>query len=123
VWRCRAIFNQSDPGDAWGPWSDGLTDAQRRESILVLRTLASMICTRQSPLWKALYRAYAAAGARGLALLEAAIELERLPALTRRNLISSYAGNMLLGDAAPTPRRGRPVGITPAKAERKGAAA
>jgi hypothetical protein len=103
-----------------------MTDAERRESILVLRTLASIICGRQHPLRKALYRAYAAAddaaGARGLALLEAAHEVERLPALRRRQLISSYAGNMLLGEA-PAPRRGRPVGITPAKAERKGAAA
>jgi hypothetical protein len=102
-----------------------MTDAERRESILVLRTLASIICGRQSPLWKALYRAYAAAddaqGARGLALLEAAHEVERLPALRRRNLISSYAGNMLMGDE-PAVRRGRPAGRY-RKAEKSGAAA
>jgi hypothetical protein len=100
-------------GAGWGPWSEHMTDAERRESILVLRTLASIICGRQSPLWKALYRAYAAAddaqGARGLALLEAAHEVERLPALRRRNLISSYAGNMLMGEE-PATRHGRPAG-------------
>ena len=103
-----------------------MTDAERRESILVLRTLASIICGRQHPLRKALYRAYAAAddaaGARGLALLEAGIELERLPALTRRNLISSYAGNMLMGEE-PAKQRGRPAGRYQRKAEPKGAAA
>ena len=92
----------------------------------MLRTLASGAVGRDHPLWKALYRAYAAAddaaGARGLALLEAAIELDRLPALTRRNLISSYAGNMLISDEHRAPRRGRPAGMCD-KAERKGAAA
>jgi hypothetical protein len=91
-----------------------MTATERREGILVLRTLASIIVGRQHPLWKALYRAYAAAddaeGARGLALLEAAHEVERLPALTRRNLISSYAGNMLISDEHRAPRRGRPAG-------------
>src|SRR3954468_21292325 len=113
-------------GADWGPWRDGMTAAERRESILVLRTLASRIVGRQHPLFKALYRACAAAddaeGARGLALLEAAHEVERLTALKRRDLISSYAGNMLMGDETRAPRRGRPVGISPAKAERKGAA-
>lgn len=116
----------SDAGQDWGPWKDGMTAAGRREGILVLRTLASIICGRQSPLWKALYRAYAAAddaeGARGLALLEAAHEIERLPALMRRNLVSSYAGNMLMGEA-PAKQRGRPSGRSPRKAEPKGAAA
>ena len=90
----------------------------------MLRTLASIICTRQSPLFKALYRAYAAAddaeGARGLALLEAAHELERLPTRPRRMLIDSYAGNMLVADDVP--KRGRPAGRY-AKAEKRGAAA
>jgi hypothetical protein len=94
----------------------------------VLRTVASLTVGvgRQHPLWKALFRAYAAAddaaGARGLALLEAAHELERLPALTRRNLISSYAGNMLLSDEHRAPRKGRPAGRY-RKADPKGAAA
>jgi hypothetical protein len=115
-------------GADWGPWSEHMTDAGRRESILVLRTVASLTAGvgRQHPLWKALYRAYAAAddaqGARGLALLEAAVELERLPALTRRNLISSYAGNMLMGEE-PAKQRGRPAGRYQRKAEPKGAAA
>ena len=58
---------------------------QRRESILVLRTLASLTVGvgRQHPLWKALFRAYAAAddaaGARGVALLEAAHEISGCP--------------------------------------------
>jgi hypothetical protein len=109
----------------WGPWRDGMTAAERRESILVLRTLASITVGRQHPLWKALYRAYAAAddaaGARGLALLEAAHELERLPALTRRRLMATYQGNMLLG-SPDAPQRGRPAGRY-AKAEKRGAAA
>jgi hypothetical protein len=120
------IFNQSDPAETWGPWSQSTSDAERRRGVLVLRTLCSIIVGRQSPLWKALFRAYAApddaAGARGLALLEAAHEVERLPALTRRNLISSYAGNMLLSDEHRAPRKGRPAGRY-RKAEPKGAAA
>lgn len=117
-----------DIEEDWGPWSEHMTAAGRRESILVLRTVASLTVGvgRQHPLWKALYRAYAAAddaeGARGLALLEAAHELERLPALTRRNLISSYAGNMLMGDEPRGPRRGRPAGMCERKAEKRGAA-
>lgn len=117
----------SDVEQDWGPWSEHMTAAGRRESILVLRTVASLTVGvgRQHPLWKALFRAYAApddaAGARGLALLEAAVELERLPALTRRNLISGYAGNMLMGEE-PAKQRGRPAGRYK-KAEPKGAAA
>jgi hypothetical protein len=99
-----------------------MTPAERRESILVLRTLASIICSRQSLLFKALYRAYAAAddaeGARGLALLEAAHEIERLPTRPRRMLIDSYAHNMLISDEHRAPRRGRPAGMRD-KAERK----
>jgi hypothetical protein len=99
---------------------------RRRESILVLRTLASGAVGRDHPLWKALYRAYAAAddaeGARGLALLEAAHELDRLAAKPRRMLIDSYAHNMLISDEHRAPRRGRPAGMCD-KAERKGAAA
>jgi hypothetical protein len=109
----------------WGPWSKAMAEPERRRAILVLKTLASIICGRQHPLYKALARADAAQddarGAQALALLEAGIELERLPALKRRQLISSYAGNMLL-DAPDAPRRGRPAGKHE-KAERKGAAA
>jgi hypothetical protein len=73
----------------------------------MLRTLASIVCGRQHPLFKSLFRACAVAedaeGARGLALLEAWDELERLPALRRRQLISSFAGNM--------GRKAQPCGI------------
>ena len=114
----------NDLAENWGPWSPALTDAERRRAILVLKTLASIICGRQSPLYKALLRADAAAedaaGARHLALLEAAIELDRLPALRRRQLISSYAGNMLVHDGE-TPKRKHTRKDD--AAERKGAAA
>lgn len=104
----------TDIAENWGPWADDMTDAHRRECILVLRTLASIIVGRDHPLWKALYRAYAASedarGARGVALLEAAIEMGRLPALTYRRLVSSYAGNMLMGDGDRARQRGRPAG-------------
>lgn len=113
----------TDFAENWGPWREGIPDAERRESTVVLRTLASIVCGRQHPLYKALHRAAAApddaAGARGLALLEAAIEMERLEARPRRILLDSYAGNMLM---EPPGRRGRPAGRYE-KAERKGAAA
>jgi hypothetical protein len=92
--------------------------------VLVLRTLSSIICGRQHPLYKALQRADMARddalGALGSALLEAWIELERLPALRRRQIVSSYAGIMLM-DTSAAPRKGRPPGGK-AKAEARGAA-
>jgi hypothetical protein len=113
-----------DIAENWGPWREDMTDAHRREAIVVLRTLASIIVGRQHPLYKALHRAAAASedalGARGVALLEAAIEMERMPTRPRRILLDSYAGNMLVGE--PPVRKGRPAGRYD-KAERKGAAA
>jgi hypothetical protein len=97
--------------EGWGPWSASMPEPERRRAVLVLKTLASIVCGRRHPLYKALLRADMAGddarGAQALALLEAGIELERLPALKRRQLISSYAGNMLVADDAKTPRHAR----------------
>lgn len=112
-------------GADWGPWSAAMPEPERRRAVLVLKTLASIMVGRGHPLYTALLRADMARddarGAQALALLEAGIELERLPALTRRNLISSYAGNMLMGEE-PAKQRGRPAGRYE-KAPRKGVAA
>jgi hypothetical protein len=99
----------------WGPWSATMPEPERRRAVLVLRTLAGIKVGvgRSHPLYKALLRADMAQddarGAQALALLEAGIELERLPALTRRHLISGYAAEML-APVADAPQRGRPAG-------------
>lgn len=117
----------SDFVQDWGPWSAAMPEPERRRAVLVLRTLAGIKVGvgRSHPLYKALLRADMAQddarGAQALALLEAGIELERLPALTRRHLISSYAEEMRR-DADDAPKRGRPAGRYK-KAEPKGAAA
>lgn len=115
-------------GADWGPWSAAMPEPGRRRAVLVLRTLAGITAGvgRGHPLYKALLRADMAhddaRGAQALALLEAGIELERLPALTRRHLISGYAAEMLV-PAPDAPQRGRPAGRHPKKAEPKEAAA
>jgi hypothetical protein len=85
-----------------------MPDVERRRAVLVLRTLASIMVGRGHPLYTA--------------LLEAGIELERLPALTLRRLLSSYAG-IMVAPVADAPQRGRPAGRYPRKTEPKGAAA
>ena len=50
-----------------------------------------------------------ARAALAVALCEAAIEIERLPALRRCQIISSYAG-IMLSDTGRETRRGRPAG-------------
>ncbi len=68
-----------------------------RHGITLLYALSSVICGPYHPLTSALSRAdMAPDDALGLfteALAEAAQELERLPALTRRRLLSSYQGS------------------------------
>jgi hypothetical protein len=112
--------------ESWGPWSATMPDAERRRAVLVLRTLASIMVGRGHPLYMALLRADKARddarGAQAVALLEAGIELERLPALTRRRLVASYAG-IMVAPVVDGPRRGRPAGRYQRKAEPKGAAA
>jgi hypothetical protein len=97
-------------------------EPDRQRGVLVMRTLSSIICGHHHPLTSALSRAdMARDDALGLfteALAEAAQEMERLPALTRRRLLSSYGTCVRKYPDAAKRRPGRYE-----KAERKGAAA
>lgn len=113
----------------WGPWSGGAPTAQTRHDITLLYALSSVIVGRQHPLTAALSRAdMAPDDARGMlaeALAEAGLELERLPALRRRNLLSSYQNCVRKYPDAARPRTKQGLADQGhyAKAERKGAAA
>jgi len=123
VWGFQVISNQSDPAGHWGPWAPIATDRERLCSTVALRLLASIILGRPHPLVRALRCAEDAGddamGARAEALAEAAQELERLPALTRRRLLCSYGA--CIRKYPDAVRRGRPTGRYE-KAERRGAA-
>jgi ABC-type nitrate/sulfonate/bicarbonate transport system substrate-binding protein len=116
---CAAARGASDPHT--GVFVPTVCPPDTRRAVLILRVLSSIIVGRNHPLTTAMARADQARddalGALTEALAEAAHELERLPALRRRQLISSFAGNMLIGDDAK--QRGRPAGRYEAKAERK----
>jgi len=70
----------------WGPWSPNLDDGERLRRTSVLRALA-FAYTGNSALEAALSRPERDADA----LADAQIELDLLPALPRRRLLSTYA--------------------------------
>lgn len=102
----------------WGPWSAAAPPADVRHGVTLLFALSSVICGRFHPLTTALHRAdLARDDALGMlreALGEAARELERLPALRRRNLLSNYQNCIRKYPDAARPRT---------KPQAKGAAA
>jgi hypothetical protein len=83
-------------GAGFGPWCDDIPADERKARVRELRVLAHMFAPR-SPLVAAL--AAAETGDR-IALEAALAELDRLPALPRRQLLAIYAALH-----SPNPRR------------------
>jgi hypothetical protein len=68
----------------WGPWSPGLSDAERQALVRELRCFALMIAGERHPFTEAL-----AAAADDLSHLDqVADELQRLPAMPRRRILA-----------------------------------
>lgn len=75
------------PSDHWGPFSPAISHPERVARLRALRMAAQLTARNSMALQKALWLAESG----DLAELEAALlEVDRLPALTRRNLLSSY---------------------------------
>lgn len=76
-----------DPGDRFGPWAEGISPMERFARLRSLRTIAMCMFGAHTPVAKPLFLAESLDPAE----LEAALEaLNRMPALDRRKLLSSY---------------------------------
>lgn len=70
----------------FGPWAQDLDAAERLARLRGLRAIALLLARPHVAFTAALRRAEADARA----LQDAAVELDRLPALTRRRVLSAY---------------------------------
>ena len=73
--------------DNWGPFHPALSHAERVARLRTLRAICQLSVRDSLPLQKALWLAE---GGDDAELQSAMIELDRLPALTRRHVIGSY---------------------------------
>lgn len=77
-------------GDNWGPFHAAISHAERVARLRGLRAIVGLYCGRMHPLVKALWLAETG----DMVDLEGALlELDRLPALQRRRVLSSYAAH------------------------------
>jgi hypothetical protein len=92
----------SSPVDNWGPWAKAIGDAER---VACLRTLAAFVqglFGTSHPMFAALYWAESGDPAD---LLEASLELDRMPSRDRRKVVGTYAG--MIAARAQLNARGR----------------
>ena len=73
--------------DNWGPFHPALSHAERVARLRTLRAIVQLSVRGSQPLQKALWLAESGDDAE---LQSAMIELDRLPALTRRHVLSAY---------------------------------
>jgi hypothetical protein len=73
--------------DNWGPWADGINPAERLARLRSLRTVAVCMFGAHTPLAKPLEQAESLEPEEVEAAL---IELNRMPALDRRKLLSAF---------------------------------
>lgn len=77
------------PADAFGPWADGFSTAQRRARLRCLHDLVHVLCgPRGQDLAERLDRAEFDGGA----LQESVEALARLEPVDRRRVLATYAG-------------------------------
>lgn len=74
-------------GDQWGPWAPGTPEAERRARLRSLRALARVYA---GPRALTLCRFLAQAETDPDAMEPASVELNRLAATDRRNVLASY---------------------------------
>ena len=75
------------PSDHWGPFSAALSHAERVARLRTLRAIVQLSVRDGQPRQKALWLAESGEAAD---LQAAMLEVDRLPALTRRHVLSSY---------------------------------
>lgn len=94
------------PGDQWGPFVGSISHGERVARLRALRAIVQLYCGTQHALVKALWLAESgeASDVEG-----ALVELDRMPALTRRRVLGSYATHQAYkaqrdaGDSRPMP--------------------
>jgi hypothetical protein len=78
------------PGENWGPFHPAISHAERVARLRGLRAITELYCGKTHPFVQALWLAETGEDAD----LEAAVlELDRLPALQRRRVLSAYAAH------------------------------
>ncbi|MBY0295621.1 MAG: hypothetical protein K2X71_06225 [Methylobacterium sp.] len=75
------------PSDRFGPWADGISDAERRARLRSLRAIVGLCC---GPRGAALVEALRHAEIDPAALIQASDELRLLASLDRRRVLASY---------------------------------
>lgn len=75
------------PSDHWGPFTPAISHPERVARLRVLRAVVQLSVRDGTPLQKALWLAESGEAED---LRAAMLELDRLPALTRRHVLGSY---------------------------------
>lgn len=83
------------PADQFGPWAEGLDQAEQRARLRSLRALAAIHC---GPRAATLCRLLSSAETDPADLEPAAEALNRLAPIDRRHVLASYAGLARFGD-------------------------
>jgi hypothetical protein len=90
------------PTDNWGPWAKAIGDAER---VACLRTLAAFVQGLFGTSHQLFAALFWAESLEQTDLLEASVELDRMPSRDRRKVVGTYAG--MLAARAQLNARGR----------------